>query len=789
MTRRTKQELEQYVKTLENELDEVGKQKAVLQEGNIFYSNIIDHSLNSIIVINPDTSIRYVNPTFERATGYTFKELAGRKAPYPWWIEESPFYSKEEYKKVIQDRNVSHDEETFQRRNGERFIVEITNIPIFHNNEILYTITSWVEITNHKQMEMAFRESERRLSLVLKGANISWWDWDMENDRFVFDPRWIETFGYKAKEFEAHVHSLRALVHPDDRPKVMWSVKNPPKWRRDRYVTEYRLRAKSGEWRWIMVVGNVVETNETGKPTRATGIHYDITERREAERALRESEERFKVQYQGNPTPIFIWQNRDNCFFLIDYNEAADKITNNKAQEYLGKSANDIFHNNQQILHDFQMCHDNKRVIHKHKPSPDFIPGKHVVINYVFGPPNLVMVHVEDVTEQVKTQEEKKKLEAQFWQAQKMESLGTLAGGLAHDFNNLLQTIQGNVSLISYDIQEDHPHHNSLKDIEEAVQSGAQLTRQLLGFAKGGVSHIKRINLNDPIETTCDMFGRTKKEIQIHREYSEDPWAVEADPGQIEQVLLNIYINAWQAMPNGGHIHIKTENVVVHEGYSSFYQVKPGGYVKISIADTGSGMDKETLQRIFEPFFTTKEMGRGTGLGLASAYGIIKNHGGIIDVNSEIGQGTTFNIYLPASDQSMVTDSHDHMLKGTERILLVDDEVKVINIGKKILETLGYRVWTVRNGKDAIDYVRKSNRSEQVPDLVILDMILPDMGGGEVYDRIKNINPKIKFLLSSGYVINGKATEILKRGCDGFIQKPFNMDAFSKSIREILDKA
>jgi PAS domain S-box-containing protein len=220
---------------------------------------------------------------------------------------------------------------------------------------------------------------------------------------------------------------------------------------------------------------------------------------------------------------------------------------------------------------------------------------------------------------------EKKKLEVQFQQAQKMEAIGTLAGGIAHDFNNLLMGIQGHASLMLMDVDSTHPHYKRLTGIEEQIQSGAELTKHLLGFARGGKYEVNPTDLNEIIKKTSSMFGRTKKEIKIHRKYQKDIYTVDVDRGQIEQVLLNLYVNAWQAMPGGGELYLQTEKVTLDENYIKPFQVEPGKYVKISVTDTGVGMDKATQQRIFEPFFTTKEMGRGSGLGLASAYGIIKN--------------------------------------------------------------------------------------------------------------------------------------------------------------------
>jgi CheY-like chemotaxis protein len=369
-----------------------------------------------------------------------------------------------------------------------------------------------------------------------------------------------------------------------------------------------------------------------------------------------------------------------------------------------------------------------------------------------------------------------------------MEAIGTLAGGIAHDFNNLLMGIQGHSFLMLMDIPSDHPHTSHLKEIEEIVRSGASLTRQLLGFAKGGKYEVKPTVLNDLIRKSSEMFGRTKKEIQIHHQYEEDVWIVEADQGQIEQVLLNLYVNAWQAMPAGGKLFLETANVTLDDNFVKPYKVKPGRYVRVSVTDTGIGMSEETLQRIFEPFFTTKEMGRGIGLGLASAYGIIKNHGGLITVSSQKGKGSNFTIYLPCSETHLrkETASEDLVLKGSETILIVDDEEIVLDVGVEILKTLGYRVLSASSGDEALEIYR--NRSDEIA-MVILDMIMPEMSGGKVFDEIQALNPDVKVLLASGYSMNGQAAAILERGCKGFIQKPYTIKALSERIRNILEES
>jgi two-component system cell cycle sensor histidine kinase/response regulator CckA len=319
------------------------------------------------------------------------------------------------------------------------------------------------------------------------------------------------------------------------------------------------------------------------------------------------------------------------------------------------------------------------------------------------------------------------------------------------------------------------------------AQNGAHLTRQLLGFARGGKYEVIPTDLNRLIKKTTEMFSHTRKEIRIHDKYDDDIRTVNIDQGQIEQVLMNIYVNAWQAMPRGGDIYIQTENITLDENDAQSYGLKSGNYVKTSITDTGIGMDETTRQRIFEPFFTTKELGRGTGLGLAAVYGIIANHDGGIRVYSEKGKGTTFIIYLPASEKEVPKEKKlpGKIYVGTETVLLVDDEDMVSDIGKRLLERLGYNVLVAGSGKEAIEMY---NKNKDKIELVILDMIMPGMGGGEAFERLKTLNPGIKVLLSSGYSMNGQAAEIMALGCKGFIQKPFNMKELSKKVRMILDR-
>ena len=410
---------------------------------------------------------------------------------------------------------------------------------------------------------------------------------------------------------------------------------------------------------------------------------------------------------------------------------------------------------------------------------PDIDPGEIVRGFYVLA---------IDLTEKKRAEEEKKSLERKLRQAQKLESLGTLAGGIAHDFNNLLMGIQGRASLMSLDLDAAHPAFEHIAALEEYVRSATNLTKQLLGFARGGKYEVKAIDINELVLNGAVMFGRTKKEIAIHTRLAAAAPVVEADRRQIEQVLLNIYINAWQAMPDGGTLYLTTAVETVDDTVRESFQLEHGPYVKISVTDSGIGMDQGTRQRVFDPFFTTKEKTRGTGLGLASAYGIIKNHKGFITVYSEVGHGSTFNIYLPLSGKEVVREVPlaDRLVKGAETVLLVDDESMIIDVCKDLLEKLGYRVLAAGSGEEALDAVR---RMADDIDLVILDMIMPGMDGGETFDRLRELRPQIPVILSSGYAINGQATEIMDRGCNGYIQKPFDISELSKKLRAVLDAA
>jgi two-component system, cell cycle sensor histidine kinase and response regulator CckA len=538
---------------------------------------------------------------------------------------------------------------------------------------------------------------------------------------------------------------------------------------------------------------------EMGGAKRILALCRDISERKKTDAALRESGARYRF-LMDNMTDMIWMANQDLCVTYAS--PSIEKALGYKPEERIGRKTSEIMtaesyahavklmvaeleRENQEGVDPNRAATYESAYYHKNGSIVWFENAASLIrddkgrITGIYGVSR-------DITARKKAEEEKKKLEIQLSHAQKMESIGTLAGGIAHDFNNLLTGILGNVSLALMPMDAGSPLYERLKNVEEYVKRGSDLTKQLLGFARGGMYEVKATNLGEFIRKSSEMFGRTKKEVRIHHKMQEGLWPVEVDRGQMDQVFLNLYVNSWQAMNGGGDLYLSAENVELGEMDVKPYDARPGGFVKVTVKDTGMGMDEATRSRIFEPFFTTKERGRGTGLGLASVYGIVKNHGGFIAVESEKGVGTTFMIYLPASAKPVEEEGQTKgdLRMGQETILLIDDEQMILDVGAQMLESLGYKVITAPGGKHGLQiFEQERNRI----DLVILDMIMPDMAGKDTFETLRLIDPSACVMLSSGYSLDGEATEIMRRGCRGFIQKPFNMDDLSKRIREILD--
>jgi two-component system cell cycle sensor histidine kinase/response regulator CckA len=642
-----------------------------------------------------------------------------------------------------------------------------------------------IEMAIYKyQMERKLKENERWLSTILKSIGDAVMVTDAEgNIQFM---NYVACFLTGCK-FEQAVGKPLVDIFNIVNEKTHKKVEDPV----TKVIREGKVVGLANHTILISKDGTEIPIDDSGAPVRDEKgniigivlVFHDIIERYEAEKKLLESEQRYRSLYEYALSGLY--RSRISDGKILQANKIAAEILGYESVEELTKEYKFS-----------EVCSPGKRVelirtLEKEGSVSDFeIEAKKkdgekidlIISAKIYPEDGYIEGAMIDITE-------RKYLEYQIRQAQKLESIGTLAGGIAHDFNNLLMGIQGYTSLMLNDLDPDHNYYNKLKNIEKQVKSGAELSAQLLGFARGGKYDVKPTHINKLIKKSAEMFGRTKKEITIREKYAPDLWTVKVDQGQIEQVFLNLFVNAWQAMPDAGDIYLETSNVVLSSDYTKPYALEAGKYVGISFADTGIGMDEETRRRVFDPFFTTKGMERGTGLGLASAYGIVKNHGGMIHVYSEKGHGSTFTIYLPAVDakveQISIHDREEVKHGKEETVLLVDDETIILDVGKDMLKTIGYKVFLASGGNEAIEIYRENSNKI---DLVILDLIMPGVSGGETYKVLKSINPDIKVMLSSGYNVSAEAAEIMKQGVNDFIQKPFTMTTLSQKIRNILEK-
>ncbi len=729
-----------------------------------------------------DGRYTYSSQAVKQILGYEPEEIIGRYY-HDFYVPEE----KEALTKTF--RGFFDGQESFYRivnrrvhKSGHRVFVESTGVPLVDTEGKIAGYRGINrDITESKRLEEKLREGEANFRRIFDqspvGAAIV-----LTDNRFTrVNKAMCNMMGYSEEEFLTL--QVKDISHPDHLAADMEQVRRLSSGEIDLYTAEKRYVRKDGKVIWGRLSVRAIR-DAAGRILYFLPFIVDITERKQAEEALRFTQ--FSVD---RATDSIFWATRDARFF--NANEAACRRLDYTCDELLSLTVEDIdpsftkeaWENHWQEL---KACRSMTfESAHRRKDGTVFPVEVNANFLEVEGR-EYYFAFVRDITERKKAEEEKEKLERGLIHAQKMEAIGTLAGGIAHDFNNLLMGIQGYASLMLLTTDENHPDYNKLKSIEEQVRSGADLTAQLLGFARGGRYEIKPSDLNEVVKNTAAMFGRTKKEIKVHHKYQEDLWTAEVDRGQVEQVLLNLYVNAWQAMPGGGELYLETANVNMDDNYARSFSALPGKYVKISVTDTGTGMDEKTRERIFEPFFTTKEMGRGTGLGLATVYGIIKGHKGVINVYSEKGEGTTFTVYLPASEKEVVMErkAPENLLRGTETVLFVDDEDIIVGVTRDILQNLGYKVFAARSGREAIE-IYKANKDAIA--VVILDMVMPEMGGGEAFDHLKEINPDIKVILSSGYSLNGQAVKIMDRGCRSFIQKPFSVITLSQKIREVLD--
>ena len=772
----TYEELENRVSELMVERSRFAKVEAELNRSLRFTESLLSAIPTPIFFKDAQGRYQGCNPTFTEIMGVAAQDLRGKTVHELWPSEHAEVYHQKDLELMLHPKRQIYDFQVKDKNGTIRPVIFYKNVFHDEHGNVAGLVGGFVDITEHKRVEDSLKKSERKYRQLFERSTDAIFVVDKSTGRYLdANAAAEELTGFPVSDLKNLTTQEVTPYGAEKRLKTIESSGGKTNFEEVLYIR------KDGSKR-IARLSVVPLDDET-----VYGIAHDITERKQAEEALHESEERFRTLVEKSPLGISL---------IAD--DGVYKYINPQFTNILGYTIEDIPTGNAWFKKSFPDKEYRQKVIRKwieDKKQINVGQARPRVFTVTCKDGAQKKIHFRPVTMENRDQfviyedvTEKSSLEHQLLQAQKYEAIGTLAGGIAHDFNNLLMGIQGRASLMSVDLGPSHSHIEHIKSIEECIRSATGLTKQLLGFARGGKYEVKPININELVRNSATMFSRTRKEINIHTKMPQSPLIVEADRGQIEQVLLNLYVNAWQAMPDGGELYLETSAVVLDDNYCIPYETKPGRYAKVSVTDTGIGMNEDTRRRIFDPFFTTKEKGRGTGLGLASAYGIIKNHGGIITVFSERNHGTTFNIYLQISekeiDQEIATDGG--MVKGSGTILLVDDEDMIINVGQALLERLGYQVITVKSGEEAAEVVLRIGSGI---DLVILDMIMPGMDGGKTFDRIREIHPQMPVLLSSGYAVNGQATEILRKGCNGFIQKPFNIANLSQKIRNIVEAA
>lgn len=641
-------------------------------------------------------------------------------------------------------------------------------------------------ILRAKEMEEALIESEERYRSLLENSLVGILILTGPPPKIVFaNFPFAKKMGYTINELLAmNPEEIYSLVHPDDRERIFKRFldritgKVPP--------SRYEIRGITKDKR--IVWGEVFPTNINYKGQSALQVSLiDITERKLTEENLRLSEEKLRQFFENAPIYCYMISPEG---IILDINKSALNTLGYTKEELIGKSFLTIYapdYHSKAIenletwrtrgrVDDVEMeiltkKGERRRVI----LSADAVRDKDGRI--------LHSISVQrDITE-------RRSLEEQLRQAQKMEAIGRLAGGIAHDFNNILSVIKGTSQLLLMDLREGDPLYTNLREIEGAADRAAALTCQLLAFSRKQILEMRVLDLNMVIKNLEKMLRRIiGEDIELVTFLSEDLGRVKADPSQIEQAIINLVVNARDAMPKGGKLTIETMNVELDEVYVRRHiGVKPGSYVMLAISDTGIGMTKEVQERIFEPFFTTKEMGRGTGLGLSTVYGIVNQVGGNIWVYSEPGEGSTFKIYLPRVDEPIYERREEEQKEvpwGSETVLVIEDEETVRRLAVRLLKRQGYKVLEASNGGEA--FILCERYSDPIH-LILTDVVMPGVSGRELAERLQKIHPEAKVLYMSGYTDNVILHHgILEQGLS-FIQKPFTLEALARKVRQMLD--
>ncbi|HLZ18035.1 MAG TPA: PAS domain S-box protein, partial [Smithellaceae bacterium] len=759
-----------------NFLTDITEKKQAQEQQNRLTA-ILENTSDVVATATPEGKVTYLNLAGRQMAGWEKNELLEARSISDFHPPESSQIILTEGLPTAAASGIWTGETFVLRRDGRT--IPVSQVIIAHrtpDGRIRYYSTIMRDISERKLHEKNLQDSLMKLGAAQEAAKIGFWDLDLINTYLEWSEGVKSIFDLEPEDPTPSFDDFWSYVLSEDREFVQQQVKiQLAPMEKPSIHYEYRILTGKGRIKCIDHIGRQ-EFDQNGKLIRIYGSVQDITERKQVEEALRISEARYKAQYHGSPIPTFTWQKYGADFVLVSFNNAAREITSGRVSEFVGSAASQMYHDYPSIVNNISRCYNRRIVLRDEVTSQHFLPGRQIQTTYAFVPPDFVLVHIEDLTEQRLAEAEKEKLQKQLAQAQKLESIGRLAGGVAHDFNNILAVIIGHTELALDHIEPATPPYADLQAIRKATEHSAGLVRQLLAFARKQTIAPKVIHLNETVQNMFNILKRLiGEDIDLTLKPQADLWPVRIDPGQVDQILINLCINARDAIAQAGKVIIETRNLPLDEmNPACRKEMPPGEYVLLLISDNGCGMDAATLEKIFDPFFTTKEIGKGSGLGLSTVYGIVSQNYGCIHVESAPGRGTAFYIYLPRhpgeQEKIQAVVSITEPQTGRETILLVEDEPSLLKMTVVMLRRLGYFVLPALTPEEAVGLATGYRGHIQ---LLITDVIMPHMNGRELADQLQSIRPDLRCLFMSGYTADVIAKKgILEKGVH-FIQKPF----------------
>jgi two-component system, cell cycle sensor histidine kinase and response regulator CckA len=643
-------------------------------------------------------------------------------------------------------------------------------------------LREWRLLQEKQEAEEALLKSESKYRRLFESMMDSFVSVDMSGRITEFNQAYEALLGYSKEE-------LLRLTYVDLTPD-RWQdlerdlVDNQILVRGYSDIYEKEYRKKDGTW-FPVEMRTFLIRDSSGRPEGMWAIVRDISERKKVEEALRKTEEKYSLAFRASPDWSAITTLDEGVF--IEVNKAFERLSGFGPEEVLGRSAVEIgiWEKPEERLRLVDLMHRQGAV---RNMEVRFRLRSGAIATFLLSAEKIELEGKSCILTVARDMTEFRSLEAQFRQAQKMEAVGRLAGGVAHDFNNMLGVILGYTGLALKRLNAQEPLYHDLQEVNDAARRSADLTRQLLAFSRKQFVTPRVINLNDTVLQQQKMLGRLiGEDIALKFIPGQDLWNIRMDSSQVDQILANLAVNARDAVAGVGTVTIETANVTLDESYVQRYRyASPGDYVLLAVSDSGSGMDGETLERIYEPFFTTKGEGQGTGLGLSTVYGIVKQNGGSIQGYSEPGLGTTFKIYFPRflGEGVPVEAVQETPLSGSETVLIVEDEPQILLLAKRILEHYGYRTVEAGSPGEALLFLEKHRGPLH---LLLTDVIMPNMTGPELKERVELLHPGVKTLFMSGYTADVIVQRgLLEEGPD-FIQKPFSLQDLARKVRRVLD--